>query len=39
MAPLYLWAARRTGIVTAGDLSYVGWLLSLRSLWDRRVER
>lgn len=39
MAPLYLWAARRTGIVTAGDLSYVGRLLSLRSLWERRVPR
>jgi O-antigen/teichoic acid export membrane protein len=39
MVPLYLWAGRRTGIITADDLSYVGRLLSLRSLWDRRAER
>jgi O-antigen/teichoic acid export membrane protein len=36
MAPLYLWTARWAGIITAGDLSYVGRLLSLRPLWDRR---
>ena len=37
--PLYLWLARRTGVVAAGDLTYVGRLLTLRTLWERRAAR
>jgi len=36
MLPFYLWIGRRTGVVAAGDLRYLGRLLSLKPLWERR---
>jgi hypothetical protein len=36
MLPFYLWIGRRAGVVAGGDLRYLGRLLSLKPLWERR---
>jgi O-antigen/teichoic acid export membrane protein len=39
LLPVYLWLGHRAGVIAGGDLAYLGRLLSLRTLWERRSGR